>query len=236
MNAPRRACPAASTLPPTGDEHPATDSIAPTEFPKGWSAAREIGHQVCRQTSLHAPLEWRELAVGHALGRAVTGCSLPPRICLRMVAGSQSSTDSKRCLAAVRQQGFGSPFQAQAQPKRPLQRIGITLPEQGKKSEPAPDGVLTRVDVAGRHLGYGLCYHETRETREPTPSEGCPSTGFLLRSTTGIRALQELYSLFPLILCILRVHLGTFAASRSQSIGNAFFGHLFCMENGVDPR
>lgn len=91
-----------------------------------------------------------------------------------MVAGSQSSTDSKRCLAAVRQQGFGSPFQAQAQPKRPLQRIGITLPEQEKKSEPAPDGVLTRVDVAGRHLGYGLCYHETRETRETTPFRWLP--------------------------------------------------------------
>src|SRR5207248_8107686 len=58
--------PATGTLPPTGEEHPATDSIAPTEFPKGRSAARDIAPNG-RQTSLHAPLEWRELAVGHAL-------------------------------------------------------------------------------------------------------------------------------------------------------------------------
>ena len=71
--------PAAGTLPPTGEEHPTTDSIAPTEFPKGWSAARAIGH-IGRQTSLHTPLEWRELAVSHALLQAVTDRSLPPRI------------------------------------------------------------------------------------------------------------------------------------------------------------
>ena len=71
--------PAAGTLPPTGEEHPTTDSIAPTEFPKGWSAARAIGH-IGRQTSLHTPPEWRELAVSHALLQAVTDRSLPPRI------------------------------------------------------------------------------------------------------------------------------------------------------------
>jgi hypothetical protein len=50
--------------------------------------------------------------------------------------------------------------------------MGLTPPERAGRIEPAPDGVLTRVDVAGRHLGNRLCCHGTREFRRRHAPEG----------------------------------------------------------------
>lgn len=55
----------------------ATDSIAPTEFPRERSAATVIG-PFGRQTALLTRPRWREPATSHALCKAVTGRSPPP--------------------------------------------------------------------------------------------------------------------------------------------------------------
>jgi hypothetical protein len=59
---------------PRGLGRPTTDSVAPTEFPKGQAAAGGIGRE-SRQPSPHVSLEWRRPAHG---SNRLTG-RYPPR-------------------------------------------------------------------------------------------------------------------------------------------------------------
>lgn len=64
--------------------------------------------------------------------------------------------------AAIRQQDFSSPSQVEVKPATKRAALqGVTLTRREKGSRPAPDGVLTRVNVAGRHLGNRSCWYET---------------------------------------------------------------------------
>jgi len=155
---PRRSAASRPRRPARARQRQTTDSIAPTEFPRAWSVAREIG-PMGRHTSPLARPEWRRPATCHALWQAVTDRGLPPRIWERTVAWANhpqtpiGACCGKRNRASVpRPKPRCSPLQS-----GPLQHMGATPPAQGKKSKPAPDGVLNRVNVAGRHLGHKLC-------------------------------------------------------------------------------
>jgi hypothetical protein len=126
-------------------------SIAPTEFPKGRSAAVAIGSQD-RHAPLHAPFRWRAPFPGHAQRRLPVGAS--PRRSFGMVAISQPSTDHRNAPVGRGQRDFCSLRRA-VQACTHWVRTAVDKKE-GMTSPPID--ALTRVDVACRYVGNGVCW------------------------------------------------------------------------------
>jgi hypothetical protein len=125
----RSAHPAARDGPRGRRSTPSNHSIAPTEFPRGRSAAQRLGLSTTtlgsigpQEGGLQSPVSAR---------RRIPTKALPPRPG-RTVASSQPSTDPKEVPA-----GAGP--------------AGLRFPE-GRSNIPAVDE-LTRVDIDGRHPG-----------------------------------------------------------------------------------
>lgn len=113
-----------------------------------------------RPPALHAPPEWRWPAAAHAVLRADSCRDQPPRILLGTLA--EPSVHRPQSVARCRKTaGLQIPPESPGEPPKRRLDMGLTPPERAKGSEPAPDGVLTRVDVAGRHPGNRLCCHGT---------------------------------------------------------------------------
>ena len=102
----RRAHAASAAGPPT---HP----IAPTEFPKGRSAAGRLGAHGPQPTAACAPQE--EATAPRSRPKAATGAGVPPGVSLEALAGGHRSTDP---IIAHRARGAGGTSVAAGGPRR----------------------------------------------------------------------------------------------------------------------
>jgi len=106
---------------PTGDRHHPREGvtvncghpIAPTEFPKAWSAATRLVRAPWWHTTTrlwHTPLEWRTPRTGHVKGIDGYRSRLTPRNLNEILAKGQSSTDLILTEALESISDFGQSF------------------------------------------------------------------------------------------------------------------------------
>lgn len=150
----RRCAQPCKAEPTEADMQYTTDSIAPTEFPKGRSAAREIEPEAAK-ISLHRPLERRQPTANHAQKSGYQP-GLEPQESVLMVALPTIHRPQIWCPLPrtttgllIRLLSMGTATTAAS--------VYRCYPTHAKKSDIlAPDDMLTRVDVACKHPGNKL--------------------------------------------------------------------------------
>ena len=133
--------------PPEGAGWRATDSIAPTEFPRAWSAAWEIGLLEPPIRAAYTPQVEETRGRSHPVTGSYRPWSAPES--LGEVMARPTIHRRQMVPAAVRHQGFRSPPSAHAQPD------GCHLGRGRGASMPWAVG-WPAICVAGHHLGNRL--------------------------------------------------------------------------------